>query len=175
MDFRKRTHGYFNPSVSCIVHINPSGQWGLLWYTWSSHDFVIPCCFSTDQNCLLWLYMVYIYPLCFLALMLFLFVSSCRLQTRDLPCVWKGVISARIRPSSNCVLLRLMYSSDVSLCMPSIIHLKMETSQIKAYRTWPCWAFKRCSCSTQVLSWCWRIPGTIISRSFPRSGLVNAE
>lgn len=64
-----------------------------------------------------------------------------------------------------------VHQTLIELCSPSLIvqlwchsvhayhyiHLKMETSLIKAYCTLPCWVFKRCSCSTQVLSWCWRI------------------
>lgn len=103
-------------------------------------------------------------------------IILCRLQPRDSPDVWKGLISACIRPPTHHILLRLLYSSDVTLRMPSIIHLKMEISQIKAYCTLPCWTFKRCSCSTQMLSWCWRIkiefPGTIISWLFSRSVLL---
>lgn len=83
-------------------------------------------------------------------------IIFCRLQLRDSLRVWKGLISVCIRPSSHRVLLHWLSSWDVTLRMPSIINLQMETSQMKMYSSFttsPYWAEKiqlLCTGSTLV-------------------------
>lgn len=101
---------------SCIVYINASVQWALLWYTLKSH-VVIQCCFA--ELLALFVYGIHLRFMFSLALSLGVIIL-CRLQLRDshLPRMWKSLIPACIRPSSHDVLLRLSQFWCHCACLP---------------------------------------------------------
>lgn len=111
------------------MHLGGEHWFHLHW----SHMILQPyAIFPLQHNCLL----RYAFIFCVLSLSLAV-ITFCRLQPRDSLHLWKSLISVSIRPSSHHVLLRWLYSSDVTLCVPSIIHLENGNKSHQGVHTLP--------------------------------------
>lgn len=88
--------------------------------------------FPLYHNC----FLRYAFIFCVLSLSLAV-ITFCRLQPRDSLRLWKSLILVSIRPSSRYVLLHWLYSSDVTLCVPSIIHLENGNKSHQGIHTLP--------------------------------------